>query len=189
MNHLSFSNCFFQTLLQIRGRTSFCHSHPLRFLTQGLRFAAHRAAELDGCPPEEAFLGLPLSKRYRLSVVDRQRVPFLLAQERNQRRARGASPLRPQRRLRLAFGQSRRRPATDQRTSLQQPASRHAAGATPLPASPRNRIGRAFGGARPLLRGAQRPQGSGKLRSFAAQFSAGCPRRAIRCALLGAPAT
>ena len=30
-----------------------------------------------------------------LSVVDRQRVPFLLAQERNQRRARGAAPLRP----------------------------------------------------------------------------------------------
>ena len=28
-------------------------------------------------------------------MVDRQRVPFLLAQERNQRRARGASPLRP----------------------------------------------------------------------------------------------
>ena len=35
MNHLSFSNSFFQILLQIRGRTSFRHSHPLRFLTQG----------------------------------------------------------------------------------------------------------------------------------------------------------
>ena len=96
-----------------------------------------------------------------MSVVDRQRVPFLLAQERNQRRARGASPLRPQRRLRLAFGQSRRRPATDQRTSLQHPACRRAAGAMPLPASLRNRTGGAPGEARPLLHGAQRPRGGG----------------------------
>ena len=91
-----------------------------------LRFAAHRAAELP--------------------VVDRQRVPFLLAQERNQRRARGAAPLRPPRRLRLAFGQSRRRPVTDKRTSLQHPASRRAAGAMPLPESPRNALTSAAGG-------------------------------------------
>ena len=107
-------------------------------------------------------LGIPLSERYSLSVVDRQRVPFLLAQERNQRRARGAAPLRPQRRLRLACGQSRRRPVTDQRTSLQHPARRRAAGAMPLPASLRNRTGSAPGEARPLLRGAQRPRGGGK---------------------------
>ena len=143
-------------------------------------------------------LGIPLSERYSLSVVDRQRVPFLLPQERNQRRARGASPLRPQRRLRLAFGQSRRRPVTDQRTSLQHPVSRRAAGAMPLPASPRNRTGSAFGEARPLLRGAQRPRGGGKLRGFAAHarkarerpgralFSAVRLRRAIRLRSLGA---
>ena len=41
----------------------------------------------------------------------------------------------------MSFGQSRRRPATDQRTSLQHPASRRAAGAMPLPASLRNRTG------------------------------------------------
>ncbi len=133
-----------------------------------------------------------------LSVVDRQRVPFLLAQERNQRRARGALPLRPPRRLRLACGQSRRRPVTDERTSLQQPASRRAAGAMPLPVSLRNRIGSASGEARPLLRGAQRPRGGGKLRGFAAHarrarerperalFSAAGPRRAIRLRSLGA---
>ena len=100
--------------------------------------AAQRAAQLAGSHPGVG-LDLPHIERRSLSVVDRQRVPFLLAQERNQRRARGASPLRPQRRLRLAFGQSRRRPATDQRTSLQQPASRRAAGAMPLPESLRDR--------------------------------------------------
>ena len=116
-----------------------------------------------------------------LSVVDRQRVPFLLAQERNQRRARGALPLRPPRRLRLACGQSRRRPVTDERTSLQQPASRRAAGAMPLPVSLRNRIGSASGEARPLLRGAQRPRGGGKLRGFAAHARRACerPERAL----------
>ncbi len=51
------------------------------------------------------------------------------------------NPLRPQRRLRLACGQSRRRPTTDERTSRQHPARRRAAGAMPLPASLRNRIG------------------------------------------------
>ena len=136
-----------------------------------------------------------------LSVVDRQRVPFLLAQERNQRRARGAAPLRPQRRLRLACGQSRRRPVTDERTSLQHPTSRRTAGAMPLPESLRNRTGSASGEARPLLRGAQRPRGGGKLRGYAAHarrarerperalFSAVCPRRAFRPRSLGAPVT
>ena len=139
-----------------------------RWSTDGrARFAARRAAEVVG-GRSTAVLDLPLIERRSLSVVDRRRVPFLLAQERNQRRARGASPLRPQRRLRLACGQSRRRPATDQRTSLQHPASRRAAGAMPLPVSLRNRIGRAPGEARPLLRGAQRPRGGGKLRGFAA---------------------
>ena len=38
----------------------------------------------------------------------------------------------------------------------------------PLPASLRNRTGSAPGEARPLLRGAQRPRGGGKLRGFAA---------------------
>ena len=38
----------------------------------------------------------------------------------------------------------------------------------PLPASLRNRTGGASGEARPLLRGAQRPRGGGKLRGFAA---------------------
>ena len=58
-----------------------------------------------------------------------------------------------------------------------------------------------IGEARPLLRGAQRPRGGGKLRGYAAHarrarerperalFSAVCPRRAIRLHLLGAPAT
>ncbi len=81
---------------------------------------------------------------------------------------------------------------TDQRTSLQHPASRRAAGAMPLPESLRNRTRSAPGEARPLLRGAQCPRGGGKLRGFAAHarsarerpfralFSAGCPRRAIR---------
>ena len=116
-----------------------------------------------------------------LSVVDRQRVPFLLAQERNQRRARGATPLRPQRRLRLACGQSRRRPATDERTGVQHPASRCAAGARPLPASLRYRTESAPGEARPLLRGAQRPQGGGKLHGFAAHARRAreCPERAL----------
>ena len=103
-----------------------------------------------------------------LSVVDRQRVPFLLAQERNQRRARGATPLRP----RAASGWPAAKVGgalfTDQRTSLQHPACRRAAGAMPLPVSLRNRIGSASGEARPLLRGAQRPRGGGKLRGFAA---------------------
>ena len=79
-----------------------------------------------------------------------------------------AKSLRPQRRLRLAFGQSRRRPVTDERTSLQHPASRRAAGAMPLPESLRNRTGGAPGEARPFLRGAQRPRGGGKLRGYAA---------------------
>ena len=57
---------------------------------------------------------------------------------------------------------------TDQRTGVQHPASRRAAGAMPLPASLRNRTGSASGEARPLLRGAQRPRGGGKLRGFAA---------------------
>ena len=90
---------------------------------------------------------------------------------------------------------------TDQRTSLQHPASRRAAGAMPLPASLRNRTGSAFGEARRLLRGAHLPRGSGKLRGFAAHarrarerperalFSAACPRRAIRLRPLGASAT
>ena len=68
----------------------------------------------------------------------------------------------------------------------------------PLPASLQNRIGRAFGEARPLLRGAQRPRGGGKLRGFAAHarkarerpgralFSAVRLRRAIRLRSLGA---
>ena len=109
-----------------------------------------------------------------------------------------AKSLRPQRRLRLAFGQSRRRPATDQWAGVQQPASRRAAGAMPLPASPRYRTGSAFWEARPLLRGAQHPRGGGKLRGFAAHarrarerperalFSAECPWRAIRLRSLGA---
>ena len=129
--------------------------------------AARGAAEVVGGRPT-AVLDLPLIERRSLSVVDRQRVPFLLAQERNQRRARGALPLRPPRRLRLAFGQSRRRPVTDQWAGMQQPASRRAAGAMPLPESLRNRTGSAPGEARPLLRGAQRPRGGGKLRGYAA---------------------
>ena len=108
--------------------------------SSGLRLSAQRATELVGGRPT-AVLDYPLMKRQSLSVVDRQRVPFLRAQERNQRRARGAPPLRPPRRLRLAFGQSRRRPATDERTGVQQPASRRAAGAMPLPESLRHRTG------------------------------------------------
>ena len=77
--------------------------------SSGLRLSAQRATELVGGRPT-AVLDYPLMKRQSLSVVDRQRVPFLRAQERNQRRARGAPPLRPPRRLRLACGQSRRRP-------------------------------------------------------------------------------
>ena len=38
----------------------------------------------------------------------------------------------------------------------------------PLPESLRNRTGSAPGEARPLLRGAQRPRGGGKLRGYAA---------------------
>ena len=86
---------------------------------------------------------------------------------------------------------------TDQRTGVQHPASRRAAGAMPLPASLRNRTGSASGEARPLLRGAQRPRGGGKLRGFAAHarkarerperalFSAGRFCRAFRQPLLG----
>ena len=92
-------------------------------------------------------------------------------------------------------------PSTDERTGVQHPARRRAAGAMPLPASLRNRTGRASGEARPLLRGAQRPRGGGKLRGFAAHacrarerperalFSAVRPRRAIRLRSLGASAT
>ena len=58
------------------------------------------------------------------------------------------NPLRPPRRLRLAFGQSRRRPVTDQWAGVQQPASRRAAGAMPLPERLRNRTGNAPGEAR-----------------------------------------
>ena len=92
-----------------------------------------------------------------------------------------AKSLRPQRRLRLACGQSRRRPVTDQRTGVQHPASRRAAGAMPLPVSLRNRIGRAPGEARPLLRGAQRLWGGGKRRGFAAHARRACerPERAL----------
>ena len=57
---------------------------------------------------------------------------------------------------------------TDQRTGVQHPASRRAAGAMPLPASLRNRTGGASGEVRPLLRGTQRPRGGGKLHGFAA---------------------
>ena len=64
-------------------------------------------------------------------------------------------------------------PSTDQRTSRQHPAGRRAAGAMPLPASPRNRTGGASGEARPFLRGAQRPRGGGKLRGFRSGFKLG----------------
>ena len=108
--------------------------------SSGLRLSAQRATELVGGRPT-AVLDYPLMKRQSLSVVDRQRVPFLRAQERNQRRARGAPPLRPPRRLRLACGQSRRRPVTDQWAGVQHPARRRAAGAMPLPESLRHRTG------------------------------------------------
>ena len=51
----------------------------------------------------------------------------------------------------------------------------------PLPVSLRNRIGRAPGEARPLLRGAQRRWGGGKLRGFAAHARRACerPERAL----------
>ena len=90
---------------------------------------------------------------------------------------------------------------TDQRTSLQHPASRRAAGAMPLPESLRSSTESAFVEARPLLHGAQRPRGGGKLRGFAAHarrarerperalFSAVRPRRTIRLRLLGASVT
>ena len=72
-------------------------------------------------------------------------------------------------------------PSTDKRTSVPQPASRRAAGARPLPESLRNRTGCAPGEARPLLRGAQRPRGGGKLRGFAvhARFARERPERAL----------
>ena len=57
---------------------------------------------------------------------------------------------------------------TDERTSLQHPASRRAAGAMPLPASLRNRTRSTPGEARPLLFSSHVPQGGGKLRGFAA---------------------
>ena len=53
-------------------------------------YASWYGEELGGRPT--ASLDFPLVKQRSLSVVDRQRVPFLLAQERNQRRARGAAP-------------------------------------------------------------------------------------------------
>ena len=51
---------------------------------------------------------------------------------------------------------------TDERTGVQHPARRRAAGAMPLPENPRNRTGSASREALTLLRGAQRPRGGGK---------------------------
>ena len=126
--------------------------------SSGLRLSAQRATELVGGRPT-AVLDYPLMKRQSLSVVDRQRVPFLRAQERNQRRARGAPPLRPPRRLRLACGQSRRRPVTDQWAGVQHPARRRAAGAMPLPESLRDRPCHAFGEIRSQNTKERRPSG------------------------------
>ena len=146
-------------------------------------------------------LGIPLSERCSLPVVDRRRVPFLLAQERNQRKARGASPLRPPRRLRLACGQSQRRPATDQWAGVQHPASRRTAGAMPLPVSLRNRTGSSHRGDAAAFISLACPTGrrkTARLRRARAQ-SARMPGtgvvfrrgfwRAIRLRSLGAPAT
>ena len=84
-------------------------STPARYICALLSICRSESGGVAGSRPGVG-LDFPLIERCSLSVVDRQRVPFLLAQERNQRRARGASPLRPPRRLRLACGQSRRRP-------------------------------------------------------------------------------
>ena len=109
------------------------------------------------------------------------------------------SPSRPPRRLRLAFGQSRRRPGSRMSGWVH---------STPPAAAPRAqclclrdfryRPGSASGEALPPLHGAQRPRGGGKLRPFAAHaarkarerperalFSAGRFCRAFRQPLLG----
>ena len=151
--------------------------------------------------PLRGALGEPPSAAEIAGSRPGRRPHFLYGQEMGERSRRGPCPLD----LRAASGWPSAKVGgalfTDQRTSLQHPASRRAAGAMPLPASLRNRTGSASGEARPLLRGAQRPRGGGKPRGFAAHarrarerperalFSAVCPRRAIRCALLGAPAT
>ena len=123
---------------------------------------------------------------------------FLYGQEMGERSRRGLCPLDPHAASGWPSAKVGGAPSTDQRTSRQHPASRRAAGAMPLPASLRNRTGSAPGEARPLLRGAQRPRGGGKLRGFAAHarrarerperalFSAECPWRAIRLRSLGA---
>ena len=108
--------------------------------------------------------------------------------------ARGYAPATP-RRLRLAFGQSRRRRDTDERTSLPQPASRRAAGAMPLPASLRNRSRSAFGEARtaspclpsPFVGRTEirlSPQGTRQLRPRTATDLAFCRRARDTCAAL-----
>ena len=112
-----------------------------------------------------------------------------------------AKSLRPPRRLRLACGQSRRRPVTDQRTSLQHPASRRAAGTMPLPGSLRDRTGSALWGGTAAFAWRAAPTGrrkTARLRRARAQ-GARTPgtgvvfRRgswpAIRPRSLGAPAT
>ena len=147
-------------------------------------------------------LGIPLSERCSLPGPAPAGGPISCTDKKWGKEAAGVcAPLTPSAASGWPSAKVGGAPSTDKRTGVQHPASRRAAGAMPLPESLRDRTGSAFGEARPLLRGAQRPQGGGKLRGFAAHarrarerperalFSAVRPLRAIRCALLGAPAT
>ena len=162
-------------------------------------------------------MGMPLSERRSLSVVDRRRVSicrslsggaagsrpgrrpyFLAAQEIGERNRRGLRPLDP----RAASGWPSAKVGgalfTDQRTSLQHPTSRRAAGVMPLPERLRNRTGSSHMGGTTAFISLASPTGrrkTARLRRARAQ-SARTPGtgvvfrrgswRAFRCALLGA---
>ena len=97
-----------------------------------------------------------------------RRPHFLYGQEMGERSRRGLRPLDPSAASGWPSAKVGGALFTDQRTSLQHPTSRRAAGVMPLPERLQYRTGSALGEARPLLRGAQRPRGGGKLRGFAA---------------------
>lgn len=115
-----------------------------RLLLRFTGFSAQRAAEFVGGRPTTT-LDLPLIKRRDLSVVDRQRVPFLFAQERNKRRARGAVAPATPRRLQIGLRPKSAAPchgSTGEHTASRQPPRRRRKASAREPPEPYQKCAR-----------------------------------------------